>query len=347
MARHQRLSQHPAVKDPDMDLIDRYLATVGVLLPLSQRKDILDELRDVLMNHAEEKQAELGRPLNAGEEADLLRAFGHPVAVAARYGRGQYLIGPELFPLYALAVKVFLAFVAVSAVITGIVTAVADPGQPGSGLGAALGVMIRGAIDDIGVLTIIAAVLQHQNVSLKFLNDWNPRDLPKPLRRPIFRPQSRIDHVGGVITQAVFILWWTRVINVAVPYVTYIPLKVGQRLDLSRAPIWDVLFWPVVGLALATLILHLLKLARQADRSFVHGLDLIRDIAALAVVSVALRASHWIEVAGVGIPAQTLAEIAHGVNIGLQVALIVAAVAAACAAAYHAWRLYLRGQGAD
>ena len=106
-----------------MDLIDRYLATVGALLPLSQRKDILDELRDVLMNHAEEKQAELGRPLNSSEEADLLRAFGHPVAVAARYGRGQYLIGPELFPLYALAVKVFLAIVAVSAVITGIVTA--------------------------------------------------------------------------------------------------------------------------------------------------------------------------------------------------------------------------------
>ena len=328
-----------------MDLIDRYLATVGVMLPLSQRKDILDELRDVLMNHVEEKQAELGRPLNAGEEADLLRAFGHPVAVAARYGRGQYLIGPELFPLYALAVKFFLAIVAVSAVITGIVTAVADPGQPGSGIGAALGVMVRGAIDDIGVLTIIAAVLQHQNVSLKFLNDWNPRDLPKRLRRPIFRPQSRIDHVGGVVTQTVFILWWTGVINVAVPYVTYIPLKVGQRLDLARAPIWDVLFWPVVGFTLIGLVLNLLKLAGKADRSSVHGLDLVRDVVALVIALIALRASHWIEVSGVGIPAQTLAEIAHGVNIGLQVALIVAAVAAAGAGAYHAWRLYARGQG--
>ena len=277
-----------------MDLIDRYLATIGVLLPLSQRKDILDELRDVLMNHAEEKQAELGRPLNTGEEADLLRAFGHPVAVAARYGRGQYLIGPELFPLYALAVKVVLAIVAVSAVITGIVTAVADPGQPGSGLGAALGVMIRGAIDDIGVLTIIAAVLQHQNVSLKFLNDWNPRDLPKRLSRPVFRPRTRIDHVGGLVTQTVFILWWTRVINIAVPYVTYIPLKVGQHLDLARAPIWDVLFWPVVGFTLIGLVLNLMKLSGKADQSSVHGLDLVRDVVAFANASVALRASHWI-----------------------------------------------------
>ena len=45
-----------------------------------------------------------------------------------------------------------------------------------------------------------------------------------------------------------------------------------------------------------------------------------------------------------GIPAQTLAEIAHGVNVGIQVTLIVAVVAAACAGAYHAWRLYSHGQ---
>src|SRR5580692_1113550 len=76
MARHQRIPGHTHMKAPVMDLLDRYLAAVGALLPGRQRADITDELRDVLMNRAEEKEAELGRPLKRKEEADLLRAFG-------------------------------------------------------------------------------------------------------------------------------------------------------------------------------------------------------------------------------------------------------------------------------
>ena len=38
-----------------MDLIDRYLDAVRLLLPLDQRDDIAAELRDVLMTRREEK----------------------------------------------------------------------------------------------------------------------------------------------------------------------------------------------------------------------------------------------------------------------------------------------------
>jgi hypothetical protein len=48
-----------------MELIDRYLAAVGVLLPNRQREDITAELRDALTTQRDEQQAELGRPSRA------------------------------------------------------------------------------------------------------------------------------------------------------------------------------------------------------------------------------------------------------------------------------------------
>jgi hypothetical protein len=65
-----------------MDLLDRYLAAVAALLPKTQREDIVAELRDILLNQMEEKEAELGRPLTAKEREAVLKAFGHPIAVA-------------------------------------------------------------------------------------------------------------------------------------------------------------------------------------------------------------------------------------------------------------------------
>ena len=70
-----------------MDLIDRYLDTVRLFLPRDQRDDITAELRDVLMTRARgEARPTLGRPLTRKEDEELLRDFGHPLVVAARYG---------------------------------------------------------------------------------------------------------------------------------------------------------------------------------------------------------------------------------------------------------------------
>jgi len=66
-----------------VDLIERYLANMLVLLPKSQRDDIIAELRDVLTGCREEEAAKLGHPLTRAEEESLLREFGHPVLVAA------------------------------------------------------------------------------------------------------------------------------------------------------------------------------------------------------------------------------------------------------------------------
>jgi hypothetical protein len=292
------------------------------------------------MTQAEDKEAEFGRPITRSEEADLLRAFGHPLLVAARYGPGQYLVGPELYPLYIFALKVLMAIVAGSAVIAGAVRAVVEPGEPGPAITAALHVFWSGAVINVAVLTAIAAVIQHYDLRLKFLSSWNPEDLPRPHDRPAVRRQTVFDHVAGIVVQTLFALWWTQVLPVWLPYITYIPLAAGQRLDLSRAPIWETLFWPVLALALLSIAVHVLKLVGKADRPLVLILDLAGDLAGVVVASVALRAGHWVDVSGSGLPADTLAKIDFGVNIGLQVALAIVVIVAGCLAAYHVWRLY-------
>ena len=118
-----------------MDLIDRYLDTVRLLLPGGERDDITAELRDLLMSRREEREATLGRPLTRNEDEDLLRAFGNPVVVAARYGRQRYLIGPELYPVYAFVVGLVLACIALAATIAGVVSTVVAHGDGWRGFG--------------------------------------------------------------------------------------------------------------------------------------------------------------------------------------------------------------------
>ena len=323
-----------------MDLLNRYLATIGFLLSRGQREDITAELRDVLLTQSDEKQAELGHPLTENEEADLLRAFGNPLTVAARYGRHDYLVGPEIYPLYALVVKIALAFVAISAAITGVVTVFVHPTQPGAAIGAVIGVLVSGAISNVGAITIIAAVVQRQNIPARFITDWNPRDLPKLPRKPLFRPERWFDHVGGILVQPVFVLWWTHAFNFAIPYISYVPLAAGQRLDFARGPIWTTLFWPVLGLSAATVAVHALKLWGRAPRATVSVLDIAFRLAILAVMAIALAARHWVEISATGVSAAALAQIDYGVNLGVMIALIAVAVSAAAYIASDVWNLY-------
>jgi hypothetical protein len=89
-----------------MELIDRYLQAVKLWLPTRQKQDIVAELRDDLQSQVEEREAELGRPLAETELADLLERCGKPMAVAGRYLPQKPLIGPALYPVYLMALKV-------------------------------------------------------------------------------------------------------------------------------------------------------------------------------------------------------------------------------------------------
>ena len=98
-----------------MELLDQYLNVVKMYLPRDQKDDITDELRENLISEMEEKEEELGRPLNEDEQAGILKRHGAPQLVAKRYAPdqpcvtfGRQLIGPESFPIYVRVLWIVL-----------------------------------------------------------------------------------------------------------------------------------------------------------------------------------------------------------------------------------------------
>jgi len=319
-----------------MDLIDRYLRAVSLLLPLRQRDDIVAELREALIGRREEREATLGRPLSRDEDAALLRDFGNPIAVAGRYVGRQTLIGPELYPLYLLVTTLLLA-IAVVASLAGVGLALFAPSIASETLGSAVESTFSGPLATVGASTIAFAVLDRTparaNV-LRVLDEWDPRELPvAPKRRP---RASWPNDVAGIIVNLIVLVWWA---GIAPTARLELPLKSGQVLHFGLAPIWSGLYWPIIAMIAGVIAVHALKLAGAARRSLAYSVDIAVQAAALAIAAFALRAGHWVIVGGQGVGVSDLAAADRGVNIGFLVAFISIVVVAAATIAYDVWRL--------
>src|SRR3984957_6438335 len=96
------------------DLIDRYLQAVRFWVPKTNRQeDLLSELGEDLRSQFDDKETELGRPLDKAEMAAILKRCGSPMMVAARIGPQRHLIGPALFPIYGFVLKMVLLWIQV------------------------------------------------------------------------------------------------------------------------------------------------------------------------------------------------------------------------------------------
>ena len=317
-----------------MDLIDRYLDTVRLFLPRDQRDDIAAELRDVLMTRREEKEAELGRPLTRKDDEALLHEYGHPLVVAARYGRQQYLIGPDLYPAYRFVVLLALGALTMAASIAGLVQTVAGIGDPFAGLGTAVKVIWEGAFVVIGAVTFTFAALQRTGVGQRMLQDWSASELPHlSLRR---RRERWFEPLAGMVVLTVVLLWWVGLIRNWPPA---IPVEPGGVIHLAFAPQLQGLYFPVLALIAGGIAVNGLKIAGRETRTIALTLDIVLQAAMFGVLGVALHAGHWVVVTGQGVPAQALASTGYGVDIGAKVTLILWIGVSVLAVALNAWRL--------
>ena len=103
--RRMNQSIDRSLQERTMDLIERYLHAVKSHLPLKQQDDVVAELGDDLRSRIDEREAELGRPLDESEVVAVLKSLGHPAHLAGKYGSWQQLIGPALFPMYVHILK--------------------------------------------------------------------------------------------------------------------------------------------------------------------------------------------------------------------------------------------------
>ncbi len=245
------------------DLIDRYLAAVAALLPKASRQDIVAELRDLIMNRVEEKEAASGRPLDKDQTEDLLREIGHPIAVAGRYGPHSALIGPELYPFWLFAVKVMLVIAALAAVVPAVVVLLAGQGD-NHRIGDILSDFISTALSLIGGATVVAAAIERGWIKVGDFAKWKVSELPHLpegsswlgagwtssesntwFKGSPWSAKSRFEGVFELAAIGLFIAWWTGVLPFPMERIVHTPDGMGVILS----PVLLALHWPILGLA--------------------------------------------------------------------------------------------------
>ena len=90
-----------------MEMVDRYLHEIGKRLPSKQRDDIIKELDTLLLDSIDEaRESNEGSKTNEEIAAVIIKNFGNPREVAARYASSNYLIGPRFFETYVMVLKI-------------------------------------------------------------------------------------------------------------------------------------------------------------------------------------------------------------------------------------------------
>ena len=326
-----------------MDLLDRYLAAVAALLPKAQREDIVAELRDTLLNQMEEKETELGRPLTAKEREAVLKAFGHPIAVAGRFGTPRSLIGPEIYPFYIVGVKVLLVVAAVISTLPLVVSTITDPGSAGEPARYFSG-FLSTSLTMIGIATVLGAAFERGWLPRDGFADWKVADLPvldtlNPGGKGLFHKsvlRRRFEALMEVILTALFILWWTGV--VPAPWSTRVA---NSDMFLQPAPIWAALYWPLLAWAGMQLVSSLIGLLRPGWVRARAALEVLNGMAGLALAVVLWRAGRLVVVASQGDPGgDAAAGLQAALDLSFHLTATVMMVVLSVKIAVELWRLF-------
>jgi HAAS domain-containing protein len=184
-----------------MNLIDRYIAEVGKHLPRKNRADIEAEIRSTLEDMLDERTQGKG-PADEATVMELLKEYGAPREVAATYKTHQYLIGPRLFPIFEMIIRIVFAVVTGVSLI-GLGVSLAKIGLSGPAFAGAIGSwfggLISGLIAAFGNITLVFAILERTSVADKFeseFKEWDPKELKsEPDPEQIDLP----DHIATII----------------------------------------------------------------------------------------------------------------------------------------------------
>lgn len=117
------------------DVIESYVTDVAVQLPRKQRNDVAFELRALLKEGLQARADAAGREVDEAMATDLVRAFGRPGDVAARYRPPLTIIDPADGHAFVRATVIGLAIVWG----LGLVMCLRQPIDSGSALLTALG----------------------------------------------------------------------------------------------------------------------------------------------------------------------------------------------------------------
>ena len=337
-----------------MDLLRRYLQAVGTYLPKSQQDDILKELGENLRSQMEDKEAELGRPLNEDEVAAILKKHGHPMFVAAHYRQTRHLIGSTLFPVYWFVMKIILGIVGFGYSVSALVLI-----AQGKGILEVLGTIFSYAgavLPTFAWVTIIFAMLDIGNNKFHLLekvtresNDkFDPRTLPalrpasdSPDSKPIPRHKTAVELFFSVA----FLLWWIRVspIRKLALFMALGPVGLADKIPFQLGPVWETVYWAVILLTLVAVVQQITILIHPDRIKFYRAMRVISSGGSVIVLYLLSRADGIFMLTPGVADAAKFAETLRIVNITLHYTMFFTAIMTAVEC-FKQIRLLFRGR---
>lgn len=322
-----------------MDLVKRYLHAVKGHLPLEQQEDVIAELGDDLRSRLDDREAELGRPLDEAEVVAILRQLGHPAHLAARYGSWQQLIGPALFPMYVHILKFALGLALLANVVLAAVL-LATGRPPGQALKGIITFPFVTAILVFGWVTLVfalidakvgpAALADVQSGTKAMFDKWDPRTLPPVPRHRSTVPvwQLVVDLVGAVLVLG----WW-----LAVPSNPFLLFGPGSAF-LAPGPGLLAGYVPVGILAGMVVVARGIALWRPHYRLV---LGVVSNVLGIAGIGVLLWTGgpYVVAVAGANAPAD-LARAMVWIDRSVVVGMVVVAIITMTDIIKGVWRLW-------
>jgi hypothetical protein len=286
-----------------MALIDRYVHAIRTHLPRKDRDDIAAELREVLQSQIEAEEAGRGRALTEQEVAAILKRYGSPERVAARYGAREHLIGPAVFPLYVLSVKVVLWILVPLLLLWAVGTALTS-GDPVAQTARALWISLFVVLGNLAIVTLLFARIERMQDQVDWAGSWDPHWLPAEpaLRQSIPRRET----VASLLVMIFWLLWWTDVLPIN-------QWLLGGGIPVAPAPIWEALTPTILSLMAASMAIDLATLARPHWVRFHEGAGLLLEMGVLVMLSLAVRAPQLVVVTDANAPGAQLAALLHWV----------------------------------
>ncbi len=244
-----------------MQLLDRYLQAIrrSLLFMSSARKDdIIKELGEDLRSQMEDREAELGRPLDEVEQEAICRRCGHPALVASRHrggggslAFGRVLIGPDIFPYYVTMVCLNLT---ITIGIFLLVDIVALAG------GAPVLRVVGWTVRWPGLALPILAQIVVLTVGFIGVEVWKGRWMHRvDVVGVASHGPARWQTIVGIVVWSIGTLWWTLVPR-------YPVLLLGEATATLRiGPAWTALYAPFLFLLIAGIVQRVVYLAQPSD----------------------------------------------------------------------------------
>ena len=311
-----------------MDLLDRYLHAVRWTLPRAKADDIIAELRDELATRQEDREETLGRPLTRDETSALLKEFGHPLVVASRFRKQQWLIGPDVFPFYIFVLGMAAFVIAAVMLVVGVANALFSDQDPIRVFVQTIGGLWTSLLLNAAIITLVFAVLERTGFPAEHLQRWKPEQLPDIRLKRKSRWESTFEVAAGIA----FILWWSGLIHVPI-------VMGGPHFRIMLGPVFTQYYWPILVLLSIRLVQNLIA-ALQPRWTVATGLlNIATTTGMVALLAMIYRAGHWATVIATSTSAAQAAQVETSLNLALRIAIVVIGIVLLWQGAVDLWRL--------